>query len=39
MMRIGIAADHDGFELKGQLTAAGTVVGYESADFGARELL
>ena len=37
-MRIGIALDNGGFELKGQLTAARTVVGYESADFGAHEL-
>ena len=37
-MRIGIAADHGGFELKGQLTAARKVVGYEAADFGAEEL-
>jgi ribose 5-phosphate isomerase B len=39
MMRIGIAADHGGVELKAQLTAARTVVGYEAADFGAHELL
>jgi ribose 5-phosphate isomerase B len=39
MMRIGIAADHGGFELKGQLTAAPTVVGYEVADFGVHGML
>ena len=39
MIRIGIAADHGGFELKGQLTAAPTVVGYEVVDFGAHELV
>ena len=38
-MRIGMAADHGGFELKGQLTAACTAVGDESGDFGAHELL
>ena len=38
MMRIGIAADHGGFELKGQLTAALKAAGYEVADFGAHEL-
>ena len=38
-MRIGITADHGGFELKGQLTAAPTVVGYEVAGFGAHDLL
>ena len=38
-MRIGIAAEHGGFELNGQLTAAPTVVDYEVADFGAHELL
>jgi ribose 5-phosphate isomerase B len=37
-MRIGIAADHGGFELKVQLTAALKATGYELADFGAREL-
>ena len=39
MMRLGIAADHGGFELKGQLTAALKDAGYEVADFGARELV
>jgi ribose 5-phosphate isomerase B len=39
MMRIGIAADHGGFELKVQLTAALKAAGYEVADFGAHELV
>ena len=39
MMRIGIAADHGGFELKAQLTAALKATGYEVADFGAHELV
>jgi|GEM_PF-3011194 len=34
-MRIGIAVDHGGFELKVQLTAALRAAGYEVADFGA----
>ena len=38
-MRIGIAADHGGFELKVQLTAALKTAGYEVADFGAYELV
>ena len=38
-MRIGIAADHGGFELKVQLTAALKAAGYEVADFGAHELV
>ena len=38
-MRIGIAADHGGFELKVQLTAALRAAGYEVADFGAHELV
>ena len=38
-MRIGIVADHGGVELKAQVFAARTVVGYEAADFGAHELL
>jgi ribose 5-phosphate isomerase B len=37
-MRIGIAADHGGFELKVQLTAALKTAGYEVEDFGAHEL-
>jgi ribose 5-phosphate isomerase B len=39
MMRIGIAADHGGFELKVQLTAALKAAGYEIMDFGAHELV
>jgi ribose 5-phosphate isomerase B len=39
MMRVGIAADHGGFELKAYLTAALKEAGYEVADFGARELI
>jgi len=39
MMRIGIAADHGGFELKEQLTAALKAAGYEVRDFGAHELV
>ena len=38
-MRIGIAADHGGFELKGQLTASLKTVGHEVVDFGAQELV
>ena len=38
-MRIGIAADHGGFELKGKLTAALKAAGYEIVDFGAYELV
>jgi len=37
MMRIGIAADHGGFELKTQLSAALKDAGYEVKDFGAHE--
>jgi ribose 5-phosphate isomerase B len=39
MMRIGIAADHGGFELKAQLTEALKAAGYEVTDFGAHELV
>ena len=39
MMRIGIASDHGGFELKVQLTAALKASGYEVTDFGAHELV
>jgi ribose 5-phosphate isomerase B len=39
MMRIGIAADHGGFELKVQLNAALKATGYEVVDFGAHELV
>lgn len=38
-MRIGIAADHGGFELKVQLIAALTFSGYLVKDFGAFELV
>ena len=38
-MRIGIAADHGGFKLKVQLTAALRAAGYEIVDFGANELV
>ena len=38
-MRIGIAADHGGFELKAQLSAALEAAGYEVVDFGAYELV
>ena len=38
-MRIGIAADHGGFELKVQLTSALKAAGYEVADFGNHELV
>lgn len=37
-MRIGIAADHGGFELKVKLVAALTFAGYMVTDFGAFEL-
>jgi ribose 5-phosphate isomerase B len=39
MMRIGIAADHGGFELKVYLTTALKAAGYEVVDFGAHELV
>jgi len=39
LMRIGIAADHGGFELKVQLLAALTLAGYMVKDFGAFELV
>jgi ribose 5-phosphate isomerase B len=38
-MRIGIAADHGGFELKVQLLADLKTAGYEMEDFGAHELV
>jgi len=38
-MRIGIAADHGGFELKVQLTEALKAAGYEVVDFGAQVLI
>jgi ribose 5-phosphate isomerase B len=37
MMRVGIAADHGGFELKVQLIAALKADGYDVTDFGAHE--
>lgn len=39
LMRIGIAADHGGFELKVQLLAALTFDGYIVKDFGASKLV
>jgi len=39
MMRIGIAADHGGFELKVYLTTALKAAGYKVVDFGAHELV
>ncbi len=39
LMRIGIAADHGGFELKTQLILTLTVAGYLVTDFGAAELV
>jgi ribose 5-phosphate isomerase B len=39
MMRVGIAADHGGFELKVQLTSALRKYSYEVEDFGAHELV
>ena len=38
-MRIGIASDRGGFELKEQLTAALKAAGYEVADFGVHGLV
>ena len=38
-MRIGIAADHGGFELKVQLAAVLKATGYDLADFGAMDWL
>lgn len=38
-MRIGIAADHGGFELKVQLVAALKSAGYKVVDFGAKKLV
>jgi ribose 5-phosphate isomerase B len=38
MMRVGIAADHGGFELKVYLTTALKAAGHEVVDFGAHEL-
>lgn len=36
MMSVGIASDHGGFELKGQLIEALGIAGYRVTDFGAR---
>ena len=38
-MRVGIAADHGGFDLKIQLAAALKAAGYEVIDFGAHDLV
>lgn len=38
MMRVGIAADHGGFALKGQLAELLRGSGYEVVDFGAQQL-
>jgi ribose 5-phosphate isomerase B len=38
-MRIGVAADHGGFELKTQLILTLTVSGYQVTDFGANDLM
>ena len=39
MMRIGMAADHGGFELKVYLTTALEAAGHEVVDFGAHKLV
>ncbi len=39
LMRIGIAADHGGFELKVKLIVALKAAGYDVEDFGAHELI
>lgn len=39
MMRVGVAADHGGFELKVYLAAALKAAGHEVVDFGAHELV
>jgi ribose 5-phosphate isomerase B len=39
MMRVGIATDHGGFELKAHLTGVIAAAGYEVVDFGAYTLL
>lgn len=36
-MRVGVAADHGGFELKGQMLEELKAAGYEIVDYGARE--
>ncbi len=39
MIRIGVAADHGGFELKELLAERLRIAGYDVVDFGARELV
>jgi ribose 5-phosphate isomerase B len=39
MMRVGMAADHGGFDLKQELLAEIKILGYEVIDFGAHELV
>jgi ribose 5-phosphate isomerase B len=39
MLRVGIASDHGGFTLKGELTAALRAGGYENEDYGAYALV
>lgn len=39
MVRIGVAADHGGFDLKEHIAACLKAAGYEVADFGAHELV
>ena len=36
-MRVGVAADHGGFELKGQMLGELKAAGYEVVDYGAQE--
>ncbi len=38
MMRVGIASDHGGFALKGQMVESLRASGYEVVDFGAHQL-
>jgi ribose 5-phosphate isomerase B len=38
MMRVGIAADHGGFALKGQVLESLSGAGYDTVDFGAHQL-
>jgi ribose 5-phosphate isomerase B len=37
-MRVGVAADHDGFDFKKELTEELLAIGHDVIDFGAREL-
>jgi ribose 5-phosphate isomerase B len=39
IVRIGVAADHGGFELKALLTGALKTAGYNVIDFGAKKLV